>query len=113
MVNDFDPTTNRIQFGLLNESEQKALKAWPHGWEYNNNSRQKGWFEATYPAWHEDVVYRGKPAPVVVSRYLNLELHQDGFTSRSFADSVAGPNRIAVVRIDTCNGVSTAHLEEV
>ncbi len=29
----FDPTTNRIPYGLLTPEEQATLKAWPHGWE--------------------------------------------------------------------------------
>ena len=106
----FDPTTNRIPFDLLTEDERAALKAWPHGWTYRVT--MEGWFEIK-PEWMDNTVYRGKPKPVVTSRYRNVEPRHGEFESRHFADLVAGQDRIAVLRIDTCNGVSTAHLEDV
>lgn len=114
-TNDFDPTTNRIPFGLLSEDEQSALMDWPHGFEF--------WWEDEWnscaPAWQADTVYRGKPAPVVTSVWSNVHpKHVTPYTygSRAAADRVSSsPNctRIAVLRIDTCNGVSTAHLEQL
>lgn len=108
-TNEFDPTTNRIPFGLLSKDERKALMDWPHGWEF--------WWEDNWdsliPDWVNDSVYRGKPKPVVTSVYRNIAPKRDDFLSRADADHFARQERIAVLRIDTCNGVSTAHLEEV
>lgn len=112
-MTDFDPTTNRVPFGLLSEDEQIALSRWPHGWEI---WRRDEWHKIM-PRWNSFHVYRGKPAPVVTSQWINVYpnspcsgLH----ASRKSADnSSLGSARIAVLRIDTCNGVSTAHLEEV
>lgn len=113
-TNKFDPTTNRIPFGLLSKDERTALMDWPHGFEFW--WEEDGW-DHVIPCWENDTVYRGKPKPVVTSRWINVYpksapsgLH----ASRKSADSAAsGSSRIAVLRIDTCNGVSTAHLEEV
>jgi hypothetical protein len=109
---DFDPTTNRIQFDLLTWYEQVALKAWPHGWTL---SVSNGWSEVN-PKWVGSAVYRGKPAPVMTSNWFNV--YPSGpmpraYSHRETADGCANCDRIAVLRIDTCNGVSTAHLEEV
>jgi len=111
-MSDFDPTTNRIPFGLLSEDEQTALIHWPHGWQYYDPDFEY-WAESKGDIWCSSFVYRGKAAPVVVSRYRNIEPQHGEYTSRHFADLVASPERIAVLRIDTCNGVSTAHLETV
>ena len=107
----FDPTTNRISFGLMTKEDQDALKAWPHGWECFTGSCR--WSDLDDPMWSVHLTYRGKPAPVVTSVWFNR--HHDGmsgpFTTRKSADHCAYSNRIDVIRIDTCNGVSTAHLE--
>jgi hypothetical protein len=105
----FDPKTNRVPYGLLNEDEQTVLTHWPHGYEFWNDDN----WDHVIPSWADDTVYRGKPAPVVVSWYLNIEPQHGEFRSRHFADLAASPSRIAVLRIDTCNGVSTAHLEDM
>jgi hypothetical protein len=112
-MSNFDPTTNRIPFGLLSEYEQKALKAWPHGWEYHHIDE---WRPITLSAWCWNVIYRGTPAPVVTSQWFIVypySVFDRSYPSREKAERAAGPTRIAVLRIDTCNGVSTAHLEEV
>jgi hypothetical protein len=111
-VTDFDPTTNRISFEMLVFEERKALLEWPHGWEFCSPGFDS-WKECHDPTWARATVYRGKPAPVVVSWYRNIEPQHGEFRSRHFADLTASPSRIAVLRIDICNGVSTAHLEEV
>jgi hypothetical protein len=116
-MTEFDLTTNRVPFGLLTDDEQNALKAWPHGWEYCWKYHGVGyWHEADNPSWIGGNVYRGKPAAMVKSLWQNL--YPDGshavlHLTRKIADERCSPHRIAVIRIDTCNGVSTAHLENV
>lgn len=112
-MSDFDPKTNLIQFAFLGESARNSLRNWPWGWEFYS-FRQGGWKRLDQAAWCEDVVYRGKPAPVVTSVWFNVyQLKTDVFNSRRDADLLSNPDRIAVLRIDTCNGVSTAELEDV
>lgn len=108
----FDPTTNRIPFDLLTEDERVAMQSWPHGWTYLTFS---GWSEIN-PKWAGGIVYRGNPAPVVTSKWFNVYDAWPASRShptREKADGAADKARIAVMRIDTCNGVSTAHLEDV
>jgi hypothetical protein len=110
-MTEFDPTTNRIPFGLLSEDEQTALIHWPDGWQAYIGCE---WVSIASSNWTESVVYRGKPKPVVTSVWCNV--YSNGvtglaYTSRAKTDLEVGPTRIAVLRIDTCNGVSTAHLE--
>ena len=112
-TNDFDPTKNRVPFGLMSKEEQESLKAWPHGWE--SWSAYTGWVKKQ-EAWNHFGVFCGKPAPVVTSKWFNV--YPSGpmpraYSHRETADSCANDGRIAVLRIDTCNGVSKAHLEGV
>lgn len=65
----FDPTTNRSPFGLLSEDEQESLKKWSGGWEFYHAS---DWFSTVAPFWDTDTTYRGKPAPVVTSKWFNV-----------------------------------------
>jgi hypothetical protein len=103
------PTTNRIQTVHLTLEELTALLEWPHGCEFFD--RHAGWIDNT-SAFEDKYVYRGKPAPVMTSVWLNVYVRASSIShkSREEADVFAGPNRIDVLRIDTCNGVSTAHL---
>jgi len=103
-------TTNLIQTDLLTREQREALKAWPHGVEAYLGDGE--WIECN-PAWKPKRVYRGKPAPVVTSVWFNVypSMMHKPRESRADADLYAAPNRIDVLRIDTCNGVSTAHLE--
>ena len=113
-TNDFDPTTNRIPFGLLNEVEQEELINWPHGWEFYNFHNDR--FEAILSnrAWYNKTIYRAKTAPVVTSvRFSVYPKGPSPLRLREDADLFANKDRIAVLRIDTCKGVSTAHLEEI
>lgn len=112
-MSEFNPTTNRIQFGMMTPEEQAELREWPHDWEYYLLNE---WRFIVTPSWEWGVVYRGKPAPVVKSAWWNVYPSGSVLTAyptRKMADDNAGKNRIAVLRIDTCNGVSTAHLEDV
>jgi len=109
----FDPTTNRSPFVLLTREERETLKAWPHKWEYFSRSSNK-WNLCVSPEWATEAIYRGLPA--VTSVWQNL--YADGshavlHPTRKLADAKCSPYRIAVLRIDTCNGVLTAHLENV
>ena len=115
-MSDFDPTKNLIQYAFLEESARNSLRNWPWGWEYYS-FRWGGWKDLDQAAWIDEVVYRGKPAPVVTSEWFNVYPHGPfplAHSSRKSADEPDSSNRrIAVLRIDTCEGVSTAHLEEV
>jgi hypothetical protein len=113
MTDKFDPTTNRVPLGLLTDEEKKILMNWPHGVEFFHRD---GVWRDVVPGWFLSDVYRGKPAPVVTSKWFNV--YADGHTSIPhdpfyLANIHKKADRIAVLRIDTCNGVSTAHLEEL
>ena len=110
----FDPTTNRIPYGLLTKDEKNTLGLWPHDLE----CYIYGEWADVRNAWNPNSVYRGKPAPVITSTWRNV--YSDDLigsvrtnSSRLAADRGSDSSRIAVLRIDTCNGVSTAHLEGV
>lgn len=114
-MSDFDPTKNLIPYVFLNEWERHCIKNWPHGLEFYS-FRQGKWCSLDKAGWIDEVVYRGKPKPVVVSNWFNVYPRgpiPQAYSTRKRADDIAGKDRIAVMRIDTCNGVSTAHLEEV
>ena len=103
------PTTNLIQTDLLTREQRLKLEAWPHGHEYYYAGE---WNDGT-PAWLDDSVYRGKPDPVVTSMRFNVysDMMDGPYYSREVADSSASDCRIGVLRIDTSDNVSTAHLE--
>jgi hypothetical protein len=117
MNDKFDPTTNRAPWGLLTEQERNVLTEWPHGIEFFGGARAQGWFDTNTTTWNSNTVYRGKPAPVVTSKWFNI--YPDGtlgtnWGNRKQADGCPKARvRIAVLRIDTYEGVSTAHLEEL
>jgi hypothetical protein len=123
----FDPTTNKIIFGLLTEEEQEVLSNWENGLEVYDN----GWhnLEVYDNGWHNKgdrylnsgSVYRTKPLRAVTSIWHNVYseggiIHDFGrpCSTRDSADenSRNRPTRIAVLRVDTCNGVTTVHLED-
>ena len=58
----FNPTTNRVPYGLLEDHERIALAKWPHGWLMYVPA-DKAWLEIDHPGWAMPAVYRGKPAP--------------------------------------------------
>jgi len=102
------PTTNLIQTDLLTPEQLAALKAWPHGHEYYCGGDM--WFVCN-PVWHNNFVYRGKP--VVTSKWFNVSPRDTvgPYETRELADICSSFDRIDVLRVDTCGGVSTAHLE--
>lgn len=103
------PTTNRIQTVHLTPEERAALEAWPHGIEFYDLG---AWSDCKKPIWHGEEVYRGKTPTVVTSVWFNQTRYDmyGPYNSRHDADIAAPSNRIDVLRIDTCNGVSTAYL---
>jgi hypothetical protein len=112
----FDPTTNRIPFELLTDTEKVQLKAWPHGWEFYILGH--GWTPVSMPSWYGREVYRAKPAPAVKSLWRNVYLSTDKSTmvtmavgSREAADRGADDDRIGVVRFDLIDGVLSVELE--
>ena len=56
---DYDLTALETPFGLLPETVQEALSAWPHGLLWYDG----GWRENNGPVGSECFVYRAKPAP--------------------------------------------------
>ena len=107
----FNPTTNRILFGLLTPEEQDALKAWPHGWEIYESS-DRVWYDGK-PSWFRENVYRGKPAPKVNSYWFNVYdgtrignmwNSKEAASSNSHSDSV-------IMRMQLCNGEVTVTKE--
>jgi hypothetical protein len=105
----FDPTTNRVPIVLLTEEEKKTLVLWPHGLEYYD-VRDGRWNTSIIGAVLGSVC-RGKPAPpTVTSTYTNV--YADSLSTTTSNRRAPFGLRIAVLRIDTVDGVSTAHLEE-
>jgi len=109
----FDPTKNRIVTWALTEEELSILKAAKHGWEATFDGAG-GWVDCPNPVWLGRAIYRAKPASAVTSRWFNVYPTGTGYASFSRMEietHAIRRNRIAVLRIDTCNGVVTAHLE--
>lgn len=112
-MTDFDPTTNRIPFGLLTLEEQTVLKKWPHGFKF--------WLDDEWtsraPAWDTDTVYRGKPAPVVVTTWSPIYGNgRVGFNYKSHDEAINAAKRellIAILRLDITNGMASTTVEEV
>jgi len=102
-MNDFDPTTNRIPFGLLTPAEQAALKAWPHGWQAFDAD---GWSDRLGPAWYLNMAYRGKPAPVVKQRFINVYPNGTGcsYGSRQEALGAVGSESIGMICVEIVDG---------
>ena len=108
---NFDPTTNRIPFGLLTQEEQATLKAWPYGWEFFHWD-VKEW-KPYDPSWFNGNVYRGKPAPKITSYWFNIHRgNQIGHIWNSQADaSYHAPTEGVVMRMQICNGEVTVTKE--
>jgi hypothetical protein len=108
----FDPTTNRIPFGLLTPEEQATLKAWPHGVEYYRFCSSTRWTDCD-PIWDTDLVYRGKPAPKVKSYWFNIHGgHYIGHIWNNQSDASCHTRSDSVImRMDICNGEVTVTKE--
>lgn len=115
---NFDPTTNRIPFGLLTPEEQATLKAWPHGFEVCSGATSWMLHCSELPTWYKALVYRGKPAPKVTSYWFNL---YDGDTvGQIWNNQDAALNatknallykNVITMRMDICNGEVTVTKE--
>lgn len=110
---NFDPTTNRIPFGLLTPEEQATLKAWPHKVEYYSHKFNKGWVECE-PVWDMGVVYRGKPAPKVTSYWFNLydvdtigQIWNNQDAALDATKKALFHKDVTTMRMDICNGEVT------
>jgi len=108
----FDPTTNRIPFGLLTPEEQVTLKAWPHGVEYYRFCSSTRWTDCD-PIWDTDLVYRGKPAQKVTSYWFNIHSGNTiGHVWNSQADATCHTRSDStLMRMDICNGEVTVTKE--
>lgn len=100
----FDPTTNRAPFCLLTPEEQKALKEWPHGWEFFSNHAGVWTGVLDDPSWVDTSVYRGKPAPIVHHTYVNV--YKNGHTglpysTLSVAKAHCGDSVVKTIRVTT------------
>jgi hypothetical protein len=107
------PTTNRIQTMILTPEERATLEAWPHGLSMWT---QIGWYDfknTEKTQLVDGIIYRGKPAPVVTSVWFNVysDWVGEAYCHKLEAEQAADQECIGRLRIDTCNGVSTAHLE--
>jgi len=108
---NFDPTTNRIPFGLLTPEEQATLKAWPHGFEVCSGSTSWMIHCSELPTWWNALVYRGKPAPKVKSYWFFI--YKEGRVGQMW-DSQEGLSRSnggVLMRMDICNGEVTVTKE--
>jgi hypothetical protein len=110
----FDPTTNRIPFGLLTPEEQDLIRQWPHGWEHYQHDKGV-WIGLGF--WgNAEHVYRGKPAPKVKSYWFNI---YDGdnigtiWTNQDAANyaSLRENRNTVTMRMQICNGEVTVTKE--
>lgn len=110
----FDPTTNRIPYGLLTPDEQATLKAWPHGWEHYKCD-EGVWIRLGLwgHAWFNENLYRGLPAPKVTCYWFNI---YDGDRVGNMWSSQAAASYHAnyegsIMRMQICNGEVTVTKE--
>jgi hypothetical protein len=111
---NFDPTTNRIPFGLLTPEEQATLKAWPHGFEVCSGSTSWVPHCSELPTWWNALVYRGKPAPKVTSYWFNIyDGDEVGYLWRDQKEAASCSRKGCGVtmRMDICNGEVTVTKE--
>lgn len=112
-TNDFDPTTNRIPFGLLSEDEQTALIHWPHGCEIWWEDKENNWGFIVEPQWQHNCIYRGKPKPPVVTSTWT-PIYSNGCTGFAYDSpneakvGVIGVGMVGVLRLDITDGVPKA-----
>jgi hypothetical protein len=111
---NFDPTTNRILYGMLTPEEQATLQAWKHGWEFCNPIwEEETWVVCRGPSWLKGCVYRGKPAPKVTSYWFNIHGGNTiGHVWNSQADATCHTRSDStLMRMQICNGEVTVTKE--
>lgn len=113
-MSDFDPTTNRVHFGLLTNDEQAALQAWPYGWAIY----WAGSFDAITddPAWMDDTIYRGLPKPVVIKRWAAIYPRASTGSWRDTihdVTKVSGADMIGIIQLEITDGVPSVKILEV
>lgn len=113
-----DLTKITTVFGLLDYSTQEALMAaFSSGKTIQCYGSLNGWNSLVdqTPCWFPCSVYRVEPEPVVHSVWFNVyeptKLAENH--TRAQADYNAKENRIAVLRVDYCEGEVTFHKESL
>jgi len=107
-MTNFDPTTNRIPWGLLTPEEQEALMSWPHGWDLYSVAN-KQWVEPTLNIWVSTGVYRGKPAPKKITYHCNVYCDNVGASWATVKDCKEGSMKdtLGILQIDIVNDTPT------
>ena len=97
-------TEERSKLVKKRHKHADVIIAWANGEaiEYKNLPDGK-WYEIKYPEWGDDTEYRIKPKRVKKKGWVNI--NEDGvcfgtFSTEKYADSNAGPNRVACIRIE-------------
>jgi hypothetical protein len=106
-MTNFDPTTNRIPFGLLTPEEQKALMTWPHGWEYYVYYGQTE--PMSNPANYPKLASRGKPAPKKITYYCHVykSVISIAFNTREECKEGEMCGSLGILQIDIINNTPT------
>jgi hypothetical protein len=105
-MTNFDPTTNRISWGLLTPEEQEALLAWPHGLEKRYDTSWGPLMDSYYV---DKTVYRGKPAPKKITYYCNVYCDNVGASWATVKECKEGSMKdtLGILQIDIINDTPT------
>jgi hypothetical protein len=106
-MTNFDPTTNRISWGLLTSEEQEALHTWPHGLEKRYDTSWGPLMDSYYV---DKTVYRGKPAPKKITYYCNVYDNCLGFenpTREACKTNRVGHASLGILKVDIINDTPT------
>jgi hypothetical protein len=102
-MTNFDPTTNRIPWGLLTPEEQEALLAWPHGLEKRYDTSWGPLMDSYYV---DKTVYRGKPAPKKITYYRNV-VDENKYATIEDCKRYAPSFSIGILKVDIINDTPT------
>lgn len=95
----FDPTTNRIPWGLLTEEEREVLEGWPWGWE-GSPPNVPHWLDIGSPKFMPEVVYRGKPDPERVETWVDAgPIYANTWNDKQSAINYAQDDSLALFRL--------------
>lgn len=97
----FDPTKNRIVHGLLTDEERAIIETAEAVERYSPSKGEWMGKEPRAP-FYSAIVYRAKPEPKMRVVWQNVypALISPQYSSREGADQLAGPARIAVLRVE-------------